>query len=52
MKLSWFLKCMVVLESQEHRNEAEGEVYIASKGIEPLEKKAVRKYTGSNSPKH
>ena len=33
LKLSWFLKCMNVLECQEHRNVAEGEIYIASKEI-------------------
>ena len=49
-QLSWFLKCM--LESQEHRNVVGGEVYIASKKIQPLEKKAFRKYTESESPKH
>ena len=50
LKLRWFLKCMELLESQDQRNEAGGEVYIASKGIELLEKKAVRKYSGSDSP--
>ena len=38
LKLRWLLKCIKLLECQEHRNEAGGEVYIASKGIEPLEK--------------
>ena len=50
LKLKWLLKCMKLLECQVHRKEAGGEVYIASKGIEPLEKKAVRRYEGSDSP--
>ena len=33
LKLKWLLKCMKLLEYQEHRNVAGGEVYIASKEI-------------------
>ena len=31
LKLSWFLKCMIVLGSQEYQKKSRGEVYIASK---------------------
>jgi hypothetical protein len=50
LKLSWFLKCMMLLESQELRNVAGDVVYIALQAIEPLEEKAVRKYDRSDSP--